>query len=283
MSKNSHDYQTIPFPKTRHFLVDIVALGKRKHLIHGLLEMDVTDARRRMRELRERTGAAPSFTGFLIRCVAKAVDENKIMHAYRDRGDQLVLFDDVDVSTIVEVEANGRRFPLGHIIRAANKRPLQAIHDEIRHLQRGEEKVADALPGGLLRSFLLSLPAFLRRMLYRASVKRPQGMKKNAGTVLVTAVGMFGKGAGWGIPISMHTLAVTLGGIAEKPGVVDGRMEIREFLSVTITVDHDIVDGAPAARFAQRLRELVEGGHSLDNEWARAAKVGTEVRPVRSL
>ena len=32
------------------------------------------------------------------------------------------------------------------------------------------------------------------------------------------------------------------------------RVEIREYLNLTITFDHDVVDGAPAARFAQRLK-----------------------------
>jgi len=44
------------------------------------------------------------------------------------------------------------------------------------------------------------------------------------------------------------SLTVTLGGIVEKPGVVDGRIEIREYLCVTVSFDHDIIDGAPAAR-----------------------------------
>jgi len=81
---------------------------------------------------------------------------------------------------------------------------------------------------------------------------------------VVTAVGMFGKGGGWGFGfLPMHTLGITLGGIAEKPAVVDRQVVPRELLSVTISVDHDIVDGAPAARFAQRFKELVESGHGL--------------------
>ena len=62
-----------------------------------------------------------------------------------------------------------------------------------------------------------------------------------------------------------HTLQLTLGGIGKKPGVVAQRVEVREYLSVTISFDHDIIDGAPAARFIQRLKELVENGHGLDD------------------
>jgi pyruvate/2-oxoglutarate dehydrogenase complex dihydrolipoamide acyltransferase (E2) component len=83
------------------------------------------------------------------------------------------------------------------------------------------------------------------------------------GTVAITAVGMFGKGGGWGIPVAEHTLMITLGGIAEKPGVVDGTITIREYLSLTLSVNHALVDGAPAARFAQRLKELIESGYGL--------------------
>ncbi len=84
--------------------------------------------------------------------------------------------------------------------------------------------------------------------------------------ILVTSVGMFGKGgAWWGIPNANFALTVTLGGIAEKPGVVDGSIEIREYLCLTLSFDHAIVDGAPAARFGQQFKELIECGYGLND------------------
>jgi pyruvate/2-oxoglutarate dehydrogenase complex dihydrolipoamide acyltransferase (E2) component len=47
---------------------------------------------------------------------------------------------------------------------------------------------------------------------------------------------------------------------------VDGRIESREYLSLTIIFDHDVIDGAPAARFTRRLVELIESGYGLDEE-----------------
>jgi pyruvate/2-oxoglutarate dehydrogenase complex dihydrolipoamide acyltransferase (E2) component len=38
----------------------------------------------------------------------------------------------------------------------------------------------------------------------------------------------------------------------------------REFVDLTLSFDHDVVDGAPAARFAARLRELLESASVLD-------------------
>jgi len=68
---------------------------------------------------------------------------------------------------------------------------------------------------------------------------------------------------------SYHTLGLTLAGIGSKRGVVNGRIAIREYLHLTISVDHDIVDGAPAARFAQQLRELIERGFGLCDQDVR--------------
>ncbi len=65
------------------------------------------------------------------------------------------------------------------------------------------------------------------------------------------------------IPINDHTLDLTLGGIAEKPGVVDGHIAIREYLCITLSFNHDLIDGAPAARFTGRLKELIESGYGL--------------------
>ena len=83
---------------------------------------------------------------------------------------------------------------------------------------------------------------------------------------MVTAIGMFSRGASWGITMPSTTLTVALGGIAEKPGVVDGLIAVREYLHLTVSVDHDIVDGAPTARFGNDLMKLIEDGYGLSQE-----------------
>jgi pyruvate/2-oxoglutarate dehydrogenase complex dihydrolipoamide acyltransferase (E2) component len=59
-------------------------------------------------------------------------------------------------------------------------------------------------------------------------------------------------------------VGLTVGGLTQKPGVVDGQIAIREYLDLTISFDHDIVDGAPAARFSQKLKGLIESGYGLE-------------------
>ncbi len=74
---------------------------------------------------------------------------------------------------------------------------------------------------------------------------------------------MFGTGAGWGIPLPGHTLSVTIGGIESKPILQDGEMQNRQHLCLTVSFDHDIIDGGPAARFIQRFVELLQAGAGL--------------------
>lgn len=262
MKKDHGDYKTKPFPKMRRLVVDAGWMGHRRHMIHGLVEADVTQARQYIREHKARTGESLSFTAFIVACLGQAVDMDRYIHAYRNWRNQLILFDEVDVLTMIEIEVGDRTFPLRHIIRAANKKIFREIHQEIRAAQAAEPIKAADFKGWYLYLFL---PTFIRRSFWRILSKRPHVRKRIAGTVGITSVGMFGQGGGWGIGMPIHTLGITLGGIGEKPGVVDGRIEIREYLSVTISFDHDIIDGAPAARFTQQLKELIESGYGLSD------------------
>ena len=108
-----------------------------------------------------------------------------------------------------------------------------------------------------------ALPAFVRVPVLVALTRSPYLRKKVQGTVAITAVGMFGGGIGWCIPMTGYTLCITVGGIAEKPGAVGGQIEVREFLSMTVSVDHEVVDGAPLAKFTTRLKELIGSGYGL--------------------
>lgn len=253
------EYEIVPFPRIRHLVIDVLRAAHRKHMIHGLIEVDVTRVRLYIREQEASTGEQLSFTAFVTTCLGKAVDMDKTLHAVRDWRGQLVLFDEVDVSTMIEVELEGRKIPMPHIFRAVNKRDYRDINEEIWTVQaeggRGER-------GTFFRRFA-SLPRFVRAPFYWIRAKSPHMGKQYAGTVLMTAVGMFGEGGGWGIPLAPYTLNVTLGGIAEKPGVVDGRIEIREYLNLTLSFDHDIIDGAPAARFTERFKDLIVRGYGL--------------------
>jgi hypothetical protein len=185
---------------------------------------------------------------------------DKSVQAYRSWKNELIIFDDVDVNMLFEVEVDGQKMIRPHIIRGVNHLNIDEIHEEVKtfqtHHQESEESKAIDL--------FVRLPGFLRRIFLKILMKNPQLVKKLYGTVIVSSIGMFGTGNGWGIPQPNHTLQITIGGLGRKPCVVKDQIVVHEFISVTVSFDHDVVDGAPAARFLQRLKKLVESGSVLN-------------------
>jgi len=282
MKQQRIDYQVVPYPKMRRLEAIAYRSVQRTPMIHGLLEVDVTKAREFLRDHKARTGESLSFTAFIITCVAHAVDENKSVQAYRKGRKHLALFDEVDVATPIERDMAGQKHPLVYIIRAANTKTLREIHHEIRAAQvKAVEQVWEGF-----RDFRWFLPLVVFRVvwpvLWWMTGRFPQVQKKYGGTIGGTTVGMFGKGAGWGIPITERTLDLTLGGIAEKPGVVDGHIAIRDYLSLTLSFNHDLIDGAPAARFTERLKELIESGYGLIDFTVESGQAGAEAATMKS-
>jgi pyruvate/2-oxoglutarate dehydrogenase complex dihydrolipoamide acyltransferase (E2) component len=275
MKQQHADYQVVPYPKISRFLAVAYRSTHHKPMIHGLLEVDVSRARANLREHKAATGKSLSFTAFLIACLAKAVEEHKPVQAMRLGSKHLILFDEVDVLTDIERDVSGQKYIIPTIIRAANRKTVRELHDEIRAAQRVEVN-------NVLKRFpFLFLPLVLSRPLLWAFAwigrRRPRLWKETMGTVEISAVGMFGNGAGWGIPPAPATpLMLTVGGIGEKPGVVDGQIALREYLSLTISFDHDIIDGAPAARFTERLKELIESGYGLFDSMVALESAGAD-------
>lgn len=256
MSKNGN-YKIQDFPKIRYATVDLLKAAKRKNMIHSLIEVDITNARNNLRMMKKNRKNYLSFTGYIIYCVSKAVDKNKIMHAYRNRKNQLVLFDDVDVSTTIERKVNNNNEVVPVIIRGANHKTVAEISEEIK--KEKEKDVKEAEVFGSMNLFL-AIPSFIRQRVFRLLDKSPRLMKKKAGTIMVTSANMIGSGAGWGIPIATHTLNVTIGGIVDRIVKQNNQYITKQHLCLTFSFDHNIIDGAPAARFIRNIKKTIENG-----------------------
>ncbi|MBY9002158.1 MAG: 2-oxo acid dehydrogenase subunit E2, partial [Candidatus Heimdallarchaeota archaeon] len=215
----------------------------------------------KFRQYYEKKGEKLSVSAFIINCVGKAVSENKRVHALRKNRRKLVVFDDIDIATIVERKIKDESWPILYVIRSVDKRSLKEIHKEIRKAQVSEEIIDDFQK---LVDFYLKFPRPLRYFVRNWVQKNPKVTKNYAGSVLITSVGITALNGGWGIPFVGHPLVITIGGIEKKPKVIKDRIEIRECINLTLTFDHDNLDGAPAARFTAELKELIENGYGLE-------------------
>ena len=245
-------------------IVDGGYLAARRHIIFAFLELDVTMARSALRGTSGSDGNPYSFTAFVIATFARAIHSHPEVQAYRDFRGRLVLFHEVDVSTLVEPSPGAAAIP--HVIRAAEKRPVGDISEEIRAVQRDPHSGAKL---GRTMALGSRLPRFFRLIYMRALKLNPIWLKRIGGTTVVSSIGMFGKRAGWGIPfLPLHTLGLLVGGVAEKPMAYQGTVALRECLHATFSFDHDMVDGAPAARFTRSFAELIEAASVLGDEAA---------------
>lgn len=253
-------YRQIPFPPIRKATVDLLSVAVHNHMVHGLVEVDISRTRNRLRQLRRDGEAVPSLTSYIVYCCAKAVSDVPMLHAYRNLRNRLVLFDDVDVSIPIERKVGSSMEVVPSIVRAANRKTVYEIDDDITTHRQQALTLSELV--GSLRYYLL-IPAWIRRLGFTMFRRMPAVVKRRFGTVMVTSVGMFGQGAGWGIPICTHTLNVAIGGVVKRVVLDHGSVVEREFLCMTVSFDHDIVDGAPAARFIHRLKRMIEHSDGL--------------------
>lgn len=97
MNKDIGPYHVVDFPPERRAMPGLLDLTSGKHRMYALLEVDVTVAKQFIEGHKAQTGELLSFTGYLTFCLARAIDEDRTMQAYRKAGKRLVVFDDVDM------------------------------------------------------------------------------------------------------------------------------------------------------------------------------------------
>jgi pyruvate/2-oxoglutarate dehydrogenase complex dihydrolipoamide acyltransferase (E2) component len=266
MSNTALPYRVVEIPPSRRDTHNYLDLYWWRHSIYALLEVDVTVARQFIEEHKAQTGEALSFTGYLAFCLARVVDEDKSVRAYPKGRKHLVIFDDVDAFLPVERKLGGTSAAIPYVIRRANQKTFLEIHHEIREFQNQPVPPSQGMAAAF--RFMMStpwpLPRLFVRLIRTVTRRNPTRAVTAAGTVGVTTLGMAGRGGGWGLAPAGQSLLLIVGGIARKPAVIDERVEPRDMLNLTVAFDHDVVDGAPAARFVRRLVELVESGYGLE-------------------
>lgn len=243
-------YVLTPVPRERQPVLDRLVGASRRFTVHALLEVDVTEPRARIVNAEPRV----SWTGFVIATVARTVALHPEVNA-RKAGNKILYFDHVDIGATVERRRNGRSALDIVMIQDADQKPCSEISEVLRRAKYGP---AQQHPQRGLTGVLVRLPGPLRRAAIRIAATRPRVAATFGPAVGVTSLGMFTRGWGWAIPVAPLTLITTVGGIVDRPVVRDGRIVARPMLPLTLSFDHAVIDGAPAARFIETLRTLTE-------------------------
>jgi pyruvate dehydrogenase E2 component (dihydrolipoamide acetyltransferase) len=165
-----------------------------------------------------------SYTDMLVKLAALALQEMPQLNAcWHDDG--IWTYDAIHIAIAVDTES-GLMAP---VIPDADKLSLLQIAVHSREL------VAQARAGTLNQSQL-------------------QG-----GTFTITNLGMYSIDAFTPVLNLPQAAILGVGRIVKEPVVRDDAIVVGETLSLSLTFDHRVVDGAPAARWLQRLTQLIEG------------------------
>ena len=97
----------------------------------------------------------------------------------------------------------------------------------------------------------------------KARTKKLLPDEYQGGTFTITNLGMFGVESFHAIINPPESGILAVSAIIPKPVVVDGEIVVRPCLRLSLSVDHRLVDGAVAARFLARMKELVETPSSM--------------------
>ena len=192
-----------------------------------MTEVDATELVAMRERLKARVGeawgSAPGYNDLLARIVAQALRKFPYMNA-RLAPDAIELLAHVNLGIAVDTE----RGLVTPVLRGVDTLSILAI-------QRGYDAlIARAMAGK-------SLPDDFA-----------------AGTFTITNLGALDVDGFTPIINPPQAAILGAGRIIEKPVARDGAVVIRPMITLSLSFDHRIVDGAPAARFLQRVKQLVE-------------------------
>lgn len=169
-----------------------------------------------------------SYTDILVKAVAKALAEHSIVNSSLD-GEQIKIFEDVNIGVAVATE-KGLVVP---VIRNADKKGLEEISSTLNDL------IEKAKTGKLSKEEL------------------------SGGTFTITNLGMFGVEIFTPIINPPETAILGVGKIVEKPVIVNKEIAVKSMMYLSLSYDHRVIDGAPAAQFLQKMKQYLENPNLL--------------------
>ena len=217
--------ETIPLVGIRKMTAEKVSLSK-KTAPHCTITMKVDMDE--ATKLKEKLGV--SYTEIIVKAVALALKEHPIMNSSL-KNDKIEVYEDINIGVAVATE-EGLVVP---VVKNADRKNLNQLSSEIKML------VEKARTGKLEKGDV------------------------SGGTFTITNLGMYEVEAFTPIINPPETAILGVGKIEEIPIVVNGEVKIRPVTVLSLSFDHRVIDGAPAAEFLGKIKEFLEKPNHLES------------------
>jgi pyruvate dehydrogenase E2 component (dihydrolipoamide acetyltransferase) len=191
---------------------------------HFYLSVDVEmDEAMRLREQAKAEETKISVNDLIVKAAAVALRRKPKMNVSL-QGDHILQFANADVGIAVAIE-DGLITP---VIRDADQKPLGVLGEEARGLAERARKRA----------------------------LKPE--EYSGGSVTVSNLGMFGIDSFIAVINPPQAAIIAVGSVSERPVVRSGQLTVRKMMTVTLSGDHRVIDGATGAEYLQELKALLE-------------------------
>ena len=216
--------QVIPLTGVRQIIAERMAQSAHTAAIVTLnTEVDVTSLVEMRERLNEKsTGISVSYTDLLVKIVALALRKHPMLNSTLS-DDGIHILEQINIGVAIALDES----LIVPVVRDADKKGLAEISKEI------EEMVQKA----------------------RNKSLTPEAM--HGGTFTLTNLGMFGVDTFTPIINPPQCAILGVGRIVQKPIVRDEEIQIRSMMGLSLSFDHRITDGAPAAQFLQTISQLI--------------------------
>lgn len=169
-----------------------------------------------------------SYTDILIKAVADAIKAHPLINSTLER-DQIQIFEDINIGLAVQAK-HGLIVP---VIRQTGRKSITEI-------ALARKQVLEKIKNETLHAEELS-----------------------GGTFTITNLGPFGVDSFFPVINPPETGILAVGRIINKQVVVGDKIEIRPMMTLTLAVDHRVIDGAPAAQFLSDIKKNLENPYML--------------------
>jgi pyruvate dehydrogenase E2 component (dihydrolipoyllysine-residue acetyltransferase) len=219
--------RVVPMSATRRLIAQrMVAAARETVPVTLTTTADATNLvqlRNQFKAASSHDALAPSYTDWLVKLAALALVQHPMLNAqWRDDG--LFLPDEINIGIAVDTD-DGLLVPVVRNVSTLPLRQLTASTHQLIELAKNRRLAAENMQGG---------------------------------TFTVTNLGSLGVEAFTPIIVPPQCAILGVGRISLEPAVVDDRFVPRHRIWLSLSFDHRIVDGAPAARFLETIKQFVE-------------------------
>lgn len=187
------------------------------------MKVDVTKLMGLKEETERRIGAQLSYNAILIKVVAVALEKHPILNSTL-AGDEITIQKEINVGLAISLR-NGLIVP---VIRNANK------------------------------CSLLEINRIVEDLVSRARANKLSIGEVTGGTFTLTNLGMFGVETFTPIIVLGQAAILGVGMMSDEVKALEAQIVIRKIMSLSLSFDHRIVDGAEAAQFLSGIKTLLE-------------------------